>query len=181
MKNEPNFQSPLFLSQHIEQKMVFYHLRCIDKEGGFFHFFKDDGTIYDTKNRHLVSSTRFIFNYAKAYQHTHKTEYLEAVHHGVSYLRERHKKSDGGYVWLLAGEQDLDKTNHCYGLAFIILAYAEAYKCGTTKAKDWLAETYQLMETHFWDNKHELYRDEISDNWSVCFTLSRAKCQHAFL
>lgn len=165
MANLPAFQSADFLTQHISQTMAFYHPRCIDKDGGFFHFFKDNGDIYDSNTRHLVSSTRFVFNYAKAYQHTKKAEYLEAVQHGIRYLRERHKKSDGGYVWLLEGEKDLDKTNHCYGLAFVILAYSEAYKCGMENAKEWLAETFQLMEEHFWDQQYGLYRDEISNDW----------------
>ncbi|TBR45035.1 AGE family epimerase/isomerase [Marinomonas agarivorans] len=165
MKIQPTFREPAFLQQHIEQTMEFYHPRCIDKNGGFFHFFKDNGNIYDKETRHLVSSTRFVFNYAKAYQHTKNPEYLEAVQHGIRYLRERHKKADGGYVWLLKGQQDLDKTNHCYGLAFVMLAYAEAYRCGMDNAKSWLAETYQLMEQHFWDDKYGLYRDEITDEW----------------
>ena len=40
----------------------------IDPSGGFFHYFKDDGTVYDAEHRHLVSSTRFIFNHAMAAQ-----------------------------------------------------------------------------------------------------------------
>ncbi len=34
--------------------------------GGFFHHFRDTGSIDDCHRRHLVSSTRFIFNYAMA-------------------------------------------------------------------------------------------------------------------
>ena len=63
----PDFRSLAFLRAHIAQTMAFYHPRCIDRErGGFFHFFRDDGSIYDADTRHLVSSTRFIFNYAMA-------------------------------------------------------------------------------------------------------------------
>lgn len=163
----PKFKTADFLQAHIQDTMAFYHPRCIDPKGGFFHFFKDNGDIYDQDTRHLVSSTRFIFNYAKAYQHTKKPEYLEAVQHGVRYLRERHKKADGGYVWLLKGNEDLDKTNHCYGLAFVMLAYAQAYLCGIDNAKHWLAETFELMEKHFWDEQYGLYRDEISDQWQI--------------
>lgn len=145
--------------------MAFYHPRCIDEKGGFFHFFKNNGEIYDTHTRHLVSSTRFIFNYAKAYQTTKKPEYLEAMLHGLSYLRERHKKADGGYTWLLEDQTNLDETNHCYGLAFVMLAYAQALHAGVKEAKAWLTETFDLMELHFWDEAHQLYRDEIANNW----------------
>ncbi len=58
------FRSETFLRGHIRRTMAFYHPRCIDPAGGFFHYFKDDGRVYDTSHRHLVSSTRFVFNYA---------------------------------------------------------------------------------------------------------------------
>jgi mannose/cellobiose epimerase-like protein (N-acyl-D-glucosamine 2-epimerase family) len=48
--------------------MRFYHPRAIDPAGGLYHYFKDDGTVYDTRHRHLVSSTRFVFTYAMAYR-----------------------------------------------------------------------------------------------------------------
>ena len=44
------------------------HARCVDASGGFFQFFKDDGTVYDRRTRHLVSSTRFVFNHAMAWR-----------------------------------------------------------------------------------------------------------------
>ena len=66
--DQPDFRSPEFLRAHIAQTMAFYHPRCIDPAGGFFHYFKDDGTVYDARHRHLVSSTRFVFNYAMAWR-----------------------------------------------------------------------------------------------------------------
>lgn len=55
----PDFRSRSFLLDHIRHTMAFYHPRAIDPQGGFFHFFRDDGSVYDTKTRHLVSSARF--------------------------------------------------------------------------------------------------------------------------
>ncbi|BFM47921.1 AGE family epimerase/isomerase [Marinomonas sp. THO17] len=161
----PNFRSPEFLSSHIQNTMAFYHPNCIDPNGGFFHFFKDNGEIYDSDTRHLVSSTRFVFNYAKAYLAEQNPDYLNAVKHGVDYLRKRHLKANGGYVWLLKGAKNLDETNHCYGFAFVMLAYSMAYKAGITEAKSWLEETFQTMEKHYWDADYCLYRDEISADW----------------
>jgi len=62
----PDFRSPAFLRAHIADTMAFYHPRAIDPRGGFFHYFRDDGSVYDAAHRHLVSSTRFVFNYAMA-------------------------------------------------------------------------------------------------------------------
>ena len=75
---KPSFRSKDFLLAHVDQTMRFYHPRCIDPAGGFFHFFRDDGRVYDAETRHLVSSARFVFNYAMAYRHFGRPEYLNA-------------------------------------------------------------------------------------------------------
>ncbi|WP_394180184.1 AGE family epimerase/isomerase [Marinomonas posidonica] len=162
-----DFQSIDFLKSHIQSTFEFYHPRCIDPKGGFYHFYKDNGDIYDADTRHLVSSTRFVFNYAKAYLADPQQAYLDATRHGVNYLRQRHLRENGGYVWLLNGEDNLDETNHCYGFAFVMLAYSMAYKAGINEAKSWLEETFLTMEEHFWDASHELYKDEITADWQT--------------
>ncbi len=165
----PHFRDPEFLTQHIRDTMAFYHPRCIDRErGGFFHFFRDDGSVYDADTRHLVSSTRFIFNYAMAARRFGSEEYLEAARHGVAFLRRAHRNpSTGGYAWLLGRDRILDGTNHCYGLAFVVLAYAKALEAGIAEAADHLEETWGLLERHFWSEADGLYRDEISADWQT--------------
>ena len=124
----PDFRSHAFLLDHIRHTMAFYHPRAIDPRGGFFHFFRDDGTVYDANTRHLVSSTRFVFNYAMAWRQFGDPAYRKALEHGLTYLRERHRSaSTGGYAWLLNAGGIVDATNHCYGLAFVLLAYAHAF------------------------------------------------------
>jgi mannose/cellobiose epimerase-like protein (N-acyl-D-glucosamine 2-epimerase family) len=80
--------------------MAFYHPRCIDRvRGGFFQFFRDDGNIYDPETRHLVSSTRFVFNYAMAFRRFGHAEYRDVTRHGVAFLRDAHRNSTtGGYA-----------------------------------------------------------------------------------
>ena len=103
----PDFRNPETLRAHIRRTMAFYHPRCIDPAGGFFHYFKDDGTVYDASHRHLVSSTRFVFNYAMAASEfaddpALRNEYLQAARHGLAYLREKHYDPvSGGYVWTI--------------------------------------------------------------------------------
>ena len=147
--------------------MAFYHPRAIDPRGGFYHFFKDDGTVYDAHTRHLVSSTRFVFNYAMACRHFGNPEYFDAVKHGVAYLRQAHHNAQtGGYAWLLGRSGVLDATNHCYGLAFVLLASAHALKAGLTTAHRDVAETFDLMERHFWHADSGLYADEANPDWT---------------
>ena len=164
----PTFNSKEFLLEHISSIMSFYHPRCIDKGvGGFFQNFRDDGSVYDSKTRHLVSSTRFIFNYAMAAKQFNNSEYLDVTQHGIDYLRQFHLNSKtGGYAWVLNGKEIQDSTNYCYGLAFVLLAYSTAYKAGLSEAKNYIDETFNLMEKYFWSADDGLYYDEISADWS---------------
>ena len=167
--SNPIFNDRRFLIDHIESVMKFYHPHCINNNtGGFFQYFRDDGSIYDFDSKHLVSSTRFIFNYSMAAIQFDNKDYLDAALHGIDYLRDSHlNKNTGGYAWTMKGAEVNDSTNYCYGLAFVLLAYSSAYKAGILKAKDYIEETYQLMEKHFWSKEYELYSDEISADWKV--------------
>jgi len=164
----PDFRSRRFLLDHVQHTMAFYHPRAIDPRGGFYHFYRDDGSIYDADTRHLVSSTRFIFDYAMALRRFGNPEYLDALKHGVTYLRGWHRNpTTGGYAWLLGKDGVLDGTNHCYGLAFVLLAYAHARMAGVSEAREWIVETFDLMEQRFWLPEYGLYADEASPDWSV--------------
>jgi len=162
----PDFRSPDFLRTHIAHTMDFYHPRALDPEGGFFHYFRDDGSIYDASRRHLVSSTRFVFNYAMAAREFDRPDYLEAARWGLRYLRDMHRNADtGGYAWTIRDGMVEDATNHCYGVAFVLLAYASALKAGIEEARPWIAETWDLLESHYWEAGANLYRDEASAAW----------------
>lgn len=170
-KSAPDFRSADFLRQHIAHTMAFYHPHAIDPAGGFFQYFKDDGTIYDRGHRHLVSSTRFVFNYAMAAMEfaddaALAKEYIDAAHHGLRYLRDVHRNAQtGGYTWTIRNGQPEDRTNHAYGVAFVLLAYSTALKAGIAEAAAWMDETWQLLEQRFWDAEAGLYRDEADANW----------------
>jgi mannose/cellobiose epimerase-like protein (N-acyl-D-glucosamine 2-epimerase family) len=168
----PQFRTRAALISHVADTMRFYHPRCIDPSGGFFHFFRDDGTIYDRQTRHLVSSTRFVFNYAMAYRHFGNPEYLQAARHGMAFLRDAHRNPEtGGYAWQLAWDQGakrvVDADNHCYGLAFVLLAYSHALMAGITEAAPYLLETFELMEQRFWQPGYGLYADQANGDWTV--------------
>jgi mannose/cellobiose epimerase-like protein (N-acyl-D-glucosamine 2-epimerase family) len=168
----PDFHARATLLDHIRHTKRFYDQRCVDPSGGFYHFYKDDGTVYDTRTRHLVSSTRFIFNYAMAWRQFSDDADLQRLRHGVQFLRSAHRDPQtGGYAWQLDwvdGKATVtDGSNHCYGLAFVLLAYSHAAMAGMADARAWMDETYALMEQHFWDPVHGLYADVASADWSV--------------
>ncbi len=167
----PDFRSPATLDAHIQHTMDFYRPRCLDASGGFFHFYKDDGTVYDATTRHLVSSTRFVFNFAMAARRWGREDDRAKMLHGLNFLREAHRNpATGGYSWLLKWEggkaEVLDGTNHCYGLAFVLLAYSHALMAGVREAREWIEETWDLMEARFWEPAHGLYADEASADWA---------------
>ena len=167
MPMPPDFRSEAFLRAHIADTMAFYHPRAIDPKGGFFHYFRDDGSVYDASHRHLVSSTRFVFNYAMAAREFGNAEYLDVARHGLRYLREVHRDaSTGGYAWTIRDGVAEDRTNHCYGVAFVFLAYSTALKAGIDEVVPWIDETWNLLESRFWDADAGLYRDEADAQWN---------------
>jgi mannose/cellobiose epimerase-like protein (N-acyl-D-glucosamine 2-epimerase family) len=168
----PDFRSRATLLDHIRHTKQFYDPRCVDPSGGIYHFYKDDGTVYDRHTRHLVSSTRFVFNYAMAYRQFGDAADRARMEHALAFLRSAHRNPDtGGYAWQLRWEDGRatieDATNHCYGLAFVLLAYAHAHMAGDAASRDFVAETFELMEQRFWESAHGLYADEATADWKV--------------
>ena len=171
MTTFPNFRSPDVLLDHARHTMRFYHPRAIDPAGGMFHYFKDDGAVYDPRHRHLVSSTRFVFTYAMAWRQFQDPAYLDGLKHAVRFVREAHRAPDGdGYAWMLDGRAIEDGTQHAYGEAFVLLAYAHATMAGLEEARPWIGEAFDLMERRFWNAADGLYADEASHDWRALST-----------
>jgi len=167
----PNFRLRATLLKHIRHTKSFYDGRCTDPSGGFYHFYKDDGSVYDAHTRHLVSSTRFVFTHAMAWRQFGEAADQQRLRHGLAFLRDAHRDpATGGYAWQLhwdqGSKQVTDGTNHCYGLAFVLLAYSHALMAGEAQARAWIGETFDLMEQRFWDADYGLYADEASADWS---------------
>ena len=168
MLESVNFHSRSFLLDHARRILAFYDPRALDPAGGFFHCFMNDGTIFDRDTRTLVASCRFVFNYAKAFGCFGEPGYLERARHGLAYLRNVHRNPQtGGYAWKIVAGRVADDTNHCYGLAFVLLAYACALEAGIGEAKAWLFETFDVMERRFWDAEHGLYASEADGQWRL--------------
>ncbi|TXH66625.1 MAG: AGE family epimerase/isomerase [Thiothrix sp.] len=168
MNKHPDFYSRLFLEQHIRKTLQFYQPTVFDPAGGFYHFFRDDGSVYHASMRHLVSSTRFIFNYAMATRYFADLDYSDWVRHGLAYLETAHRQpATGGYAWLLENGKATDTTNHCYGLAFVVVAGATALLAGVEEGRTSIENAWQLLERYYWDEAHGLYRDEANADFNV--------------
>ena len=169
----PDFRDPGFVAAQIEEILRFYYPRAIDPTGGHFQCFLDDGTVCDRHTRHLVGSTRYAFVWANAWQRFGGAHYRRELERSLDFLRQAHRDPrTGGYAWLVswregAVERVLDPSNHCYGLAFVLLAYAHGLRAGITDCAPWLQETWQLLEQRFWEATRGLYADEADADWNL--------------
>ena len=174
---KPDFRSAEFLRQHIQSILDFYQPTVVDKTGGFFQNYRDDGSVFEPGKRHLVSSTRMVFNYSTAHRLFDNPEYKAMALHGIAYVDGMHwDPKRQGYHWLLQDNAPVDQTNHCYGLAFVMLAYASAMGVGCASAKQGIYRVWALLEEKFWQPEQGIYADEATADWS---SLSSYRGQNA--
>ena len=162
-----NYRSREFLVAHIKSILDFYDPNIVDVSGGFFQNFRDDGSVFGKQERHLVSSTRMVVNYCRAYQLFGAMEYRQKALHGLRYVVEQHWDARRqAYNWTLSGTRPVDQTNHCYGLAFVLLMYSEALKAKLIDDDAAIDKTFEILESRFWLDDDGLYADEASLDWS---------------
>jgi mannose/cellobiose epimerase-like protein (N-acyl-D-glucosamine 2-epimerase family) len=160
----PNFQSSDFLRQHIDITLRFYESHAFDPAGGFFHYFLDDGTVYNRTHRHLVSATRFVFNWCMAHVHTQRPPYRDWAAHGLTHLDRfiiPNGAQKGLSAWTLQDQGIEDATVMAYGQAFVLLAKAHAMRLGLTSSQD-VARAFDVMGDAFYQAKDNAYADEIT-------------------
>ncbi|MEY4752027.1 MAG: hypothetical protein RIQ60_4241 [Pseudomonadota bacterium] len=163
----PDMRQPAALRAHVKSILDFYDPRAVDPSGGFFQFFKDDGTVYNRVRRHLVSSTRYVFLWSMAARRfPDQPQYLDYARRALAFLHEAHRQPAGNYLWELdwvdGRAQRVDATQHAYGLAFVLLAHAHAAMAGIDEARAGMAETLATIDARFWQPAHGLVADEIS-------------------
>ena len=120
------FNSPEFLTQHSQSILDFYDKRVVDKTGGFYQNFYDNGELF-------------------------KPEYHDIAKHGLNYVEQVHWQEDSQtYAWTLENHQPVDMTQQAYGYAFVLLAYSAAKKANIITSDEPLLKVYQLLEQRFW-------------------------------
>ncbi len=161
------YQSNEFLVEQIKSILDFYEPTIVDLSGGFFQNFKDDGSVFAADSRHLVSSTRIVINYCRAYGLFSEEEFKRRALHGLTFVEERHwDEIRKAYNWTLSARGPEDQTNHCYGLAFVLLMYAAAYDARVIDSSAPIKRTFDLLEQRFWLAESGLYADEANADWT---------------
>ena len=163
----PDFESANFLNDHLSKTLAFYEDIVVDPKGGFFHSFEDDGRIYDHGLKHLVSSCRFIFDYALAYRERGEERHRQKAEHGLAYLESAHRQANGSYAWQIRDGKTIEGQVMAYGHAFVMICSAFAVEAGIEKAKGTLDDIWTFMETYFWDEKSGAYADEYDKDLAV--------------
>ena len=159
-----NFYSENFLKDHINKIIKFYYPKCLDNTfGGYINQFYDNGEVADYNTKHLVGTCRFIYNFSTCYSLFNNHEYRKAARHGINFLYQNHKRSDGSYTWVMQKNEIEDNTRHCYGMAFVLLAYAVACKNNIDQEdnKKKIYETFSFLEKYFYEEKFGMYLDVI--------------------
>ncbi|GGL51825.1 AGE family epimerase/isomerase [Sporolactobacillus putidus] len=165
----PNFFSADWLRTHIFQTIEFYYPQCMDEEnGGYFHCFRDDGSVCDTLDKPLVGIARFIYNFSIGALLGGPLEWRLAAEQGLRFLNRFFRDSvHGGYYWHLKGRIADDPKKIAYGHAFVLLAVSTAVKAGIKEVRKWIEDIYNVLENRFWDGDHGLYIEERSADWQT--------------
>ena len=165
-----NFYNADFLTHHSQSIVNFYTKRAVDNDlGGYYQNYLDDGTLFNTGFRQLVSSTRMVINFCRAAKHFKNNEYLNFAKHGLDYIENHHWiAKTKQYAWTLEDNQPLDMTQQAYGYAFVLLCYAHCYKAGVISSDRKINETFELLESRFWQANEGIYADTIYANGELC-------------
>lgn len=163
--SKPDFSSADFLRDHTQSILGFYEPVAFDPAGGFFQNFKDDGTVFDEHSRHLVSSTRFVFNYAEAFRRGYGEHYKRWAQHALDFVLGAHYcEATGHFVWQVGPEADY--TAMAYGHAFVMLAAASGINIGLQGAETLLARSERVLEDYFFEPEYDAYADELTPDLS---------------
>lgn len=171
------FYSKDFLLEHGRSLLDFYVPNLEHPLGGFHHNYKDDGAVFSPDFRHLVSSCRLVYNYCKGWELYGEPRFLELARKGWEFVEKVHFDPQRcAYHWTLEGNEPKDQTNHCYGLAFVLLMHATALKAGIGEARECLYRAFSMLNDHFWQQDVGLYADEATPDWA---TISDYRGQNA--
>jgi mannose/cellobiose epimerase-like protein (N-acyl-D-glucosamine 2-epimerase family) len=87
------------------------------------------------------------------------------IRHGLTALWALHRDPlHGGYRWQVGPGADTSKQ--AYGHAFVLLAAASAKMAGFAEAEPILADVTQVLERHFWEERHGATAEEFAEDWS---------------
>ena len=158
----PRFPRALVPARARRDTMAFYHPRCIDPAGGFFQYFRDDGTIYDAGT--------VIWSAARGSSSTTPWPIGNSATTRVPGGRAPRPALPARRAPRTGTTADTPGPSATAGPRTAPITATAAPSCcspmpsrsrpASTTQAGWLDETWDLLEARFWDAEAGLYRDE---------------------
>ena len=156
-----------FLREQIGSILSFYKRFSVQPEKGFNQSIHSNGDSKNPCHYHLVSSCRLVVNFARGAMlsatSVQKSQNIVIVKHGLRFIDQHHRWQDGqGFHWELKNDEVTDPDQYCYGYAFLMLTYANAYQAGIQEALPALKAMHSLMQQVFWQEQFGLFADQVN-------------------
>ncbi|MEY7851885.1 AGE family epimerase/isomerase [Natrarchaeobius sp. A-rgal3] len=136
-------------------------------ESGYRLLHPRTGEPYTDDRRHLVATCRSVANFSVGALVDGPDWCLDAAAHGLAFLRDEHRGTDGDGYDLVVDETGapIDDTRSAYGHAFVLLAYARATEAGLDGAGEDLAATAAVIDDRLRDETG-LLRSDCGPDWT---------------
>lgn len=155
-----------FIRAQIENTLRFYTQACKNLGSDPLpQSLLSDGSRGADQHRHLVSSTRYLLNFARAHRLDGREQWRElAAQAHLELERDFLWQPEGpvscAWAWQVNADGSRDLSVQMYGLAFVIAAQARALQLALPGARKRLDDACGLAERLFWQGEHGLYADE---------------------
>lgn len=128
-----------------------------------------DGQIQAKTQKSLVSMSRCLWSFARAYNYNNNPKYLSIAQRLYATLLEHfHDKKHGGFFWSLEANLNVnDSKKQAYGHGFVLYAFSEYYKASKLPAVLSQAKyVYNIIIDKFYDKKYGGFWEAKSKDWS---------------
>lgn len=155
---------------HALDILSFWRQHAIDREfGGFRCQLDRTGNVSSDAEKHLVGSTRVIYNFSQGMLLDGPAWCEDLARHGVDFLlRHFWDAEHEGWYWVLSRDGSVrEDAKRTYGHAFALLALTEFHRAtGDPEALRMALRTFDLLDQHLWDRDLGGYHEGCDRTWS---------------
>lgn len=173
-----NYRDKDFLKKHALDLLEWEKPICRDLEyGGFYCTIKDTGEIVNSEYKELVSTARWILNFAFGKMMGGPEEYLDYIRHGLEFLEIAHRDDVyGGYHSVVIRNNPKIGNKLTYQAAFVFCAISNAVKAGVKEAVPIIDRVFDFMEKSIFDKRNNLYFDDLTNDYSEILPYRGQNC-----
>ncbi|SDE78704.1 AGE family epimerase/isomerase [Limimaricola pyoseonensis] len=153
-----------WLAREADDLLRLFETESLDPAGGFFALDAQGRAIRDDDLREIHVTTRMVHCYAVAAL-MGRPGAMEIVDHGLRFLREHHRRPEGGYAWGVTATAAPEPRFTGYGHAFVLLAAASAKLAGHPRAQETLDDVTAILRERFWEEEPGAIREAFDAEW----------------